>query len=116
MNGKKSKKVSYKPKGRLRARLSFDDGFAERPIYSIKAFTNEKGKGVSMIELIQDNFDITSLDIKNYQQMKFNELTSDFQELEKKTKRKSIQWLRDEKGNIISPFGNKAKEMEKAKE
>ena len=77
MNGKKTKKDKYQPMNKLKARLSFDDGFAESPLYSIKAFTNEKDKGISMIELIQDNFSISSLDVKEFQQNKFSELTND---------------------------------------
>ncbi len=112
MKGKKAKKLGYKPKNILRARLSFNDGFAERPLYSIKANTNEKNKGINMVELIKDNFNITQSDIKEFQQIQFNELSSDFEELEKKmVDRKKIKWERDERGNIISPFGNKAKEL-----
>ena len=118
---KKNKKISNKPqtrfRARLRAKLSFDDGFAERPLYSIKAFTNEKGKGINMIDLIRDNFDVSNLDLKEYQKDKFTELTRDFEELEEeKITRTPIKWTRDEKGQIISPFGNKAKELKKLEE
>jgi len=118
MNNKKAKKQGYKPKSRLRARLSFDDGYAERPLYSIRAFTNEKNKGMNMIELIQDNFNINSLDVKEFQQEKFNELTNDFEVLEKDIIRKKepLKLTRDEKGNLMSPFGNKAKELKRLNE
>ncbi len=110
MNAKKAKKIGYKPKNILKARLSFNDGYAERPLYSIKANTNEKEKGINMVELIKDNFNITQSDIKEFQKIQFNELSSDFEELEKKmVDRKPIKWERDERGNIISPFGNKAR-------
>ena len=117
MDGRKSKKEFKYKNARLRARLSFDDGYTEKPLYSIKAFTNEKGRGISMIELIQDNFNINSLDIKEFQQEKFNQLTEDFEVLEKNIKaREPIKWTRDERGEIMSPFGNKAKELERIKE
>lgn len=116
MNGnKKIKKTNYSPKSRLRCRLSFDEGYAERPLYSIKAFTNEKEKGINMIDLIQDNFDINSMDIKEFHEDKFNLLNNDFKNLKNipRTLNKSLKLTRDEQGNLMSPFGNKAKELAK---
>ena len=117
MNGKKKKKLSYQPKSKLRCRLSFDEGYAERPLYSIKAFTNEKDKGISMIDLIQNNFDINSIDIKEFNERKINVLSNDFQDLINipRTLNEPLKLTRDEQGNLMSPFGNKAKELEKKK-
>ncbi len=115
MKNNKSKNSRY-IRSKLKARLSFDDGYVEKPIYSIKAFTNEKGKGINMIGLIRDNFNITREDIKEHQQIEFNELTNDFEMLEKQVKdRKKVEFTRDERGQIMSPFGNKARELGKLK-
>lgn len=117
MNEKKRKKLNYQPKSKLRCRLSFDEGYAERPLYSIKAFTNEKDKGINMVDLIQNNFDINSMDIKEFHEANINILANDFQDLKNipRTLREPLKLTRDEQGNLMSPFGNKAKELEKKK-
>ena len=92
--GKNIKKDKFQRINLLRAKLSFDDGFAEHPIYVIKATTNEKKKGLYMLELIENNFNITIED-------KRNEFIKKVREQDK------IKWTRDEKGNIISPFNIK---------
>ena len=89
--GKKRKKDSSRRPNFLRVKLSFDDGFAEQPIYVIKATTSEKDKGVYMLELIEENFDITMRDRKIT-------ISKRLKEHEK------IEWTRDDDGNIISPF------------
>jgi len=113
--GNKFKKKKNLVKLRLRAKLSFDEGYAENPIYSIKAFTNEKNRGIDMIELIKNNFHINKEDINLAFKKKMEEWQEDFQkptiyskEVEKTLKK--IEWTRDEKGNIISPFSIKKKQ------
>jgi len=99
---------------RLRAKLTFDEGFAEDPLYSIKAFTNEKDKGINMIELIKNNFNINGEDVD----LAFKKKMAEWQEEAMKPtevtaeiRRVQIKWTRDEKGNFISPFSKKAKEL-----
>lgn len=99
--------------GRLRAKLSFDDGFAERPLYNIKAFTNEKEKGIDMVELIGNNFGISRKDIDEALQRKLKEWNEDAMKptiiKDEEIKKKQIKFTRDERGNIVSPFKSKKK-------
>lgn len=114
MNNKKKRKMQYRSKSRLRAKLSFDEGYAERPLYSIKALTNEKDKGISMIELILDNFSITLGEVKEAQHQKFSQTVTEFSEVKKLKDgtESKIKWTRDERGNIVSPFDRKIKRPE----
>lgn len=98
--------------GRLRVKLIFDDGFAERPIYSIKAFTNEKNKGIFMVELIGANFNLSSKDLAESLERKLAEWDEDSMEPTKFSKgweKEQVKFTRDEKGNIVSPFRSKKK-------
>ena len=91
--------------GVMRAKLTFDEGFAENPIYKVKAMTTEKDKGILMIDLIQQNFNISIEEFKkglirlNGDAMRPTIIP---QEIEIKQTR--IKWTRNDKGNIISPF------------
>ncbi len=106
------KKIQIIGRSRLRAKLSLDDGFAERPIYSIKAFTNEKDKGINMINLIEDNFGITLEDKLEAGRKEFQEMNKEMDEMEKKVDNiDKSKFSKDEKGNFISPFSSKAKEL-----
>ncbi len=101
---------------RLRAKLSFDQGYAEHPVYTIKGFTNEKGKGIDMIELIKSNFNISKDDIDEHIKNMREEMTEWHRQVESisiehsKTK---IKWTRDNDGKIISPYSKKAMELKK---
>ena len=96
--------------GRTRAKLSFDDGFAERPFYAIKAFTTEKHKGMDMLDLIIQNFGISEKEMKEAFRIKMEEFNYDAMQptiAPKGFKQEEIKFTRDEKGNIISPFKTK---------
>ena len=110
-NGKKKSFV----KSVKRARFSIDEGFAEKPIYSVKAFTTEKDKGIDMVNLIKDNFDITSEDIDYAFKRKMEDWQNDITPDEVTIKKSSatIKWTRDERGNIVSPFSKKLTDQEK---
>ena len=83
-------------KGVLTAKLTFFDwGWADNIIYTQKARVNEKVKGMQMISKIKHFFGITNNDIKEDEERTIK------YEIEK------IEWTRDEKGNIISPFRSK---------
>ncbi len=106
--------------GSTRAKLTFDDGFAEKPTHRIIGFTTEKDKGISMLELIQNKFNISEYEFKEAFKKKLSEWQKEFQEPTeyKKTYPKKFslkdekpQFTRDERGQIISPFGEKAKEL-----
>lgn len=92
---------------KLHARLSFDEGYAERPIYSIKASTGEKVKAFDMIDLILTNFNITINECKIYLKKKQELFVEEMKELAKLSP--TINWSRDEMGNIQSPFRSKKK-------
>ncbi len=78
------------------AKLTFFDwGWADNIIYKHKARVNEKEKGIQMISKIKEFFGITNKDIKDSEEITITH------EIER------IEWTRDEKGNIVSPFRSK---------
>ncbi len=96
--------------GVMRARLSFDEGFRENPIYSIKAKTTEKDKGMEMLELIEQNFSISKKDRDEKFIAKMEEFNQDAMQptiVPKEIKQEKIKLHRDEKGNLASPFRTK---------
>lgn len=112
----KKKRKFIKP--RLRAKLSIDEGFAENPIYSIKAFTTEKDKGIDMIELIKSNFNINAKDMDLAFKKKMEEWQQEAMkptQVSIEVRKAQIKWTRDEDGNFISPFSKKAKDLSKSK-
>ncbi len=97
---------------KLRARLGIDEGFAEKPLHSIKAYTTEKPKGLLMIELIENYFNISEEDRKNSFKQKLKEINENAftpTEFPKDIRDKQVKITRDEKGNIVSPFASKKK-------
>lgn len=113
MAGKFKKKKNF-VRPRLRAKLSFDEGYAENPVYSIKGFTTEKEKGIDMIELIKNNFHINGEDEKLAFKKKMEEWQQDLNKPDDHTKEAEknltkVKWTKDERGNIISPFSVKNK-------
>ena len=115
MGSKFKKKKNNSVKSTLRARLSFDQGYAENPIYSIKANTNEKNRGIDMIDLIKNNFRINREDLDIATKKKFEEWQKDSETPTEYSKealkhQKKIVWTRDEKGNPVSPWELKRRE------
>lgn len=102
------KDKSYRS-SKLKARLSFNDGFAERPIYSIKAVTTEKNKGLSMVELIMNNFNITVQEIEYHKKVVKSQILEEMNNLDRKILSPPSKFPRDDSGNIISPFASKKK-------
>lgn len=94
---------------RLNARLSFNDGYAESPIYSIKAVTSEKGKGFDMIDLIMDNFNIISNEIIEHRRIVKAQILEEMNHLSNKIMFPPIKLNRDNKGNLVSPFATNKK-------
>ncbi len=83
-------------KGVLTAKLTFFDwGWADNVIYTQKAKVNEKLKGIQMISKIKHFFGITNKDISENEEIIIRH------EIEK------IEWTRNEKGEIVSPFRTK---------
>ena len=100
---------SGRKKGRkvlMRAKLVFDEGFAEKPVYRIKAFVSEKRKGLDMMDLIQKNFSITDSEWRNRYRENMKDVLADPDFFNKDRK---VVWSRDEKGNIASPFRSNRK-------
>jgi len=94
---------------KLRARLSFNDGYAERPIYSIKAVTTEKNKGMDMAILIQDNFNFTSKEYERYREFIKAEILEEMNHVSNNISPEPVKLNRDEKGNLVSPFASNKK-------
>lgn len=94
---------------KLRARLSFNDGYAENPMYSMKAVTSEKNKGMDMVILIQDNFNFTDEELKQYKNFIKEEMIEEINNLSSNLISPPIKLNRDERGNLVSPFASKNK-------
>ncbi len=97
---------------RLRAKLRIDEGFAENPLHSIRAFTSEKDKGHLMIDLIENYFSISEEERKVAFRKKMDEFNKDAMTptvFPKELQKHQIKFTRDEKGNIVSPFRSKRK-------
>ncbi len=105
-----NKNKSYRS-SRLQARLSFNDGYAENPMYSIKAVTSEKHKGLDMISLIMDNFSIMILNIEEHRKIVKAEILAEMNHLRKLDLSPPMKLNRDEKGNLASPFATKKKSL-----
>lgn len=94
---------------KLRAHLNFNDGYAEMPIYSIKAITSEKDKGLNMIDLIMDNFNIISVEVEEHRRVVRAQILKEMNHLNNKIISPPIKLNRDERGNLVSPFASKQK-------
>lgn len=89
-------------KGFLTAKLTFFDwGWADNVVYRITGKTNEKEKGLLMIQKIKEFFGVRNNEIED----------SEVKRIKDEIKR--IIWTRDEKGRIISPFDKKIKDEKK---
>lgn len=96
-------KKKFYAKRILSVNLSFNDGYREEPIYTIKGNTSEKEKGFNMINLIRDNFNLTEAMMDYYTKKIREEITAEMNGYEYKTH----GFTRDENGSIISPFASK---------
>lgn len=94
---------------KLKANLSFNDGYAERPLYSIKATTSEKEKGLDMIDLIMDNFNIITKEIELHRRIVRAQILEEMNYLNRKILSPPIKLNRDESGNLVSPFATNRK-------
>ena len=81
---KKEHKTSKKH-GNIIAKILLYDSWRERVIYRVQVPQTDKPKGLMVIERLKNLFGISNND-------------------EKKHAKDSINWRRDEKGRIISPF------------
>jgi len=97
----------------LRAKLTFDDGYAENPIDKIIANVGEKNKGIMMLERIENRFNISDKDRREAIERTLAEMDSRekvaftptiIPEEIKKRQKEPPKWTRDERGNIVSPF------------
>lgn len=112
---KRRRNQTFTP-GKTKAKLTFHDGFKEEPTHRITAYINEKNKGISMLELIQNKFSISEQEFKEAFKRKLSEWQKDAWEETKQPKKwelkdKPTRFTKDEKGRIISPFSPKAKEL-----
>jgi len=82
------------------ATLTFHDWYGNK-VDKVKGKTTEKNKGIIMLKKIKDQFSIDDIDICQFDYMELEE--------QKKMFDNSVQWTRDEKGNITSPFSSDKK-------
>lgn len=107
------KKQRYKMNGKVIAKLSFYEGL-HRDFIGFKfdeliGKTTEKAKGLFMVDKIKRYFGLNDndLSISKEQLRAIDEM--DFEDIKRQQSlqeqiNKKIEWTRDEKGNIISPF------------
>ena len=93
------------------ASLTFHNWFGEI-MDRIKCKTTEKDKGIIMLNKIEGYFNIGPLDRQVFREKLREREIKDFEEMEKQAdERRKVEWTRDEKGKIVSPF----KDIEKNK-
>lgn len=101
--GKNRKKV-FNHKRMLEAKLTFYD-LAENVLNRIRAKTTEKNKGLYMIELIENRFGISEIDMKMFRRKMIEMQKEAFKPTLKQDWQRKVKWHRNERGNIVSPFG-----------
>ncbi len=97
--------------GEIIASLNFSE-YTPFPkhLYGIKALIQDKDKGINMIQTIMERFYISDFDIEDWRRQMKEKEKENFKEMEEDAKKwngNKIDWTRDEKGNIISPFKSK---------
>lgn len=115
MGKNKKKPKSFRRKG-LRVKLIFDDWFAERQLYRVQGNTNEKKKGLQMLELIEHNFNISKKDKEAFITNRLEEFDQDAMTptlVPKSMRDGQVKFTRDEQGKIVSPFKSNRKIFEK---
>ncbi len=107
---KKVKKVFRKAE--LTAKLIFFDwGWRDNIIYSSKAKSNEKGKGLMMLEKLKNFFNFTKKDEEDYEKKMIEWQKEAFTPTKYPKLVKPLKkFPRDERGQIISPFDIKKNE------
>lgn len=105
MGSNKEHKKSF-----VTAKLMFYDwGWREKIIYNTSAKSNEKEKGVMMVEKLKNLFGISRVDEETFQK-RMVELERDaFTPNEYPPEMKPFKWTRDAKGNLVSPYPKKFK-------
>lgn len=77
--------------------IFYDWGWRENIIYRLTAGCNERAKGLMMINAIKNYFGISDVDEKENEKVMI------------KREVRRIEWKRDERGQIVSPFAKKLK-------
>lgn len=98
-------KKNFYGKSKLQFSLTFHQGWAERPVYSTKGNTSEKQKGVHMLDLITNNFNLSLEEIDMYRKKIRHELMMDLDDMKNHQDKKPFS--KDEYGNFISPFASR---------
>ena len=104
-------------KGFVTAKLTFFDwGWRDKINYNAIAKSHEKEKGFMMVERLRNLFGISRVDEETFRK-KMVELERDAFTPNKYPKNNGLpKWTRDQKGNIISPFSKKAREVDDGKD
>ncbi len=104
----KQKKINRKPF--ITAKLIlFDWGWRDNILYSSVAKSNEKSKGLAMVERLKNLFNINHHDEKQFREKMIEMHTKAFTPTEYSKGKEPIRWTRNERGQIISPFDKKIK-------
>ena len=88
------------------ARLDFHD-FWGRLIDRVRGKVTEKDKGLAMVERIESRFGLTEMDKIRFRQrmIEMNDESLQPTKYPKDFKPEKINWTKDSKGRIVSPFG-----------
>ncbi len=93
-------------KGNLTAKLTFFDwGWADNIIYKVKGKVNEKDKGLLMIQKIKEFFGVRNKEIEESERKDIDDEIERINIMRKE--KEKIEWTRNDKGRIISPFDKK---------
>lgn len=96
------------PKSVFFAKLSFTDGWAERPIYNLRGKTTEKPVGIAMVELVKSQFNLSNEEIEKAKKEEIEQVKRDVQEYVPFQSNYG-KITRDSKGRIVSPFAARKK-------
>ncbi|KKM79977.1 hypothetical protein LCGC14_1344460, partial [marine sediment metagenome] len=79
-------------------------------IFSLKALTTEKIKGIMMVDKLENDFNISDYDKEIFRKEMQEREEREWEEMERQAEAmKGKPFKRDEHGNIISPFALKRK-------
>lgn len=81
-----------------------------------RAPTGDKVKGVLMIDKIEDRFNLSPEEIIRMKEEIREKSLKELEEMEKLHKTPKLKFVRDERGNIVSPFNPRYKELKEKQE
>ncbi len=98
----KERKRRYS-EGVVLAKLTFSDATNyPTPFDKMVGRTSEKTKGAMMVKKIKDMFSLSDIQIRHIVEQEARREIEEHRGIWRETN--AVQWTRDEKGNIVSPF------------